>query len=135
MATRAEESMPTTQSPQEALEAVVREAVAPGADAADSGQYPRRALDALGAAGLLGLVSSAEAGGLGRGLGDAAAAVERAAQSCASTALVLTMHYCATAVIEATGDMATRRDIAAGRHVTTLAFSEVGSRSQFWVPL
>jgi alkylation response protein AidB-like acyl-CoA dehydrogenase len=127
--------MPTTLSPLEALETVVRESVAPGADAADAGQYPRRALDALGAAGLLGLTSATEMGGMGRGLGDAAAAVELVAQSCASTALVLTMHYCATAVIEAHGDPETRRAIAGGDHVTTLAFSEVGSRAQFWVPM
>jgi alkylation response protein AidB-like acyl-CoA dehydrogenase len=74
-------------------------------------------------------------GGLGGGFGEAVTTVEQIARSCASTGLVLTMHYCATAVIEAYGADAVRREIAAGRHLTTLAFSEVGSRSQFWAPL
>jgi alkylation response protein AidB-like acyl-CoA dehydrogenase len=61
--------------------------------------------------------------------------VERLAGACASTAMVTVMHYCATAVLEAHGPEHVRRDVAAGRHLTTLAFSEVGSRSQFWAPL
>ena len=36
------------------------------------------------------------------------------------------MHFAATAVLEAHGPEATRRAIAEGRHLTTLAFSEVG---------
>jgi len=32
------------------------------------------------------------------------------------------------------GSEETRRDIAAGRHLSTLAFSEAGSRSHFWAP-
>jgi alkylation response protein AidB-like acyl-CoA dehydrogenase len=127
--------MSITQSYEEALEGVVREAVEPNAADADAGRFPRPSLDALGRAGLLGLISSEEVGGAGRGFGEAAATVERVARSCASTALVLTMHYCATAVIEQHGDLETRRAIAAGRHLGTLAFSEVGSRSQFWAPM
>jgi alkylation response protein AidB-like acyl-CoA dehydrogenase len=45
------------------------------------------------------------------------------------------MHWSATAVIEAHGPEDVRRQIAAGRHLTTLAFSEAGSRSHFWAPL
>jgi alkylation response protein AidB-like acyl-CoA dehydrogenase len=45
------------------------------------------------------------------------------------------MHYCGTAVVEAHGPEGARRDIAAGRHLTTLAFSEKGSRSHFWAPV
>src|SRR5262245_23173568 len=127
--------MLTTQSYQEALDEVVREVITPDAGATDGGRFPRRALDALGGAGLLGLTSSAEVGGLAGGFRDAATVVERVARSCGSTALVLTMHYCATAVIEAHGDLETRRAIAAGRHLGALASSEVGSRSHFWVPL
>jgi alkylation response protein AidB-like acyl-CoA dehydrogenase len=119
----------------ETLEEVVREVIEPNAGEVDAGRFPRAGLDALGRAGLLGLISSPEVGGMGHGFGRAAATVERVAQSCASTALVLTMHYCATAVIDAYGDQETRRAIAAGRHLSTLAFSEAGSRSHFWVPL
>jgi alkylation response protein AidB-like acyl-CoA dehydrogenase len=49
--------------------------------------------------------------------------------------MVVCMHFCATAVIEAHGPLEVRKAIAAGKHLSTLAFSEVGSRSQFWVSL
>lgn len=45
------------------------------------------------------------------------------------------MHYAATAVIEAHGPRDVREAIAAGRHLSTLAFSEAGSRSHFWAPV
>jgi alkylation response protein AidB-like acyl-CoA dehydrogenase len=48
--------------------------------------------------------------------------------------MVVAMHYAGTAVIEKYGPEAARRDIAAGRHLSTLAFSEAGSRSNFWAP-
>jgi isovaleryl-CoA dehydrogenase len=38
-------------------------------------------------------------------------------------------------VVEAHGPEDVRRDVAEGRHLTTLAFSETGSRSHFWAPL
>jgi len=44
------------------------------------------------------------------------------------------MHYAGTVVIEAHGPVAVREAIARGEHVTTLAFSEKGSRSHFWAP-
>src|SRR5215470_6949952 len=101
----------------------------------DRGEFPSETLKALGDAGLLGLVSAAEVGGKARGLPAAAAVVERLARECGSTAMVVCMHYCATAVIEAHGPEDVRRAIAAGKHLTTLAFSEPGSRSQFWASL
>jgi alkylation response protein AidB-like acyl-CoA dehydrogenase len=123
------------QSYRDALEEVVRKAIEPGARDADGGRFPREGIEALGRGGLLGLISAPEVGGGGGGFREAAGSVERVARSCASTGLILTMHYCATALIEAHGDLETRRAIAAGRHLSTLAFSEVGSRSHFWVPL
>jgi alkylation response protein AidB-like acyl-CoA dehydrogenase len=60
--------------------------------------------------------------------------VERLARSCASTAMVVCMHYAASAVIEVHGPEVTRRAIAAGQAIATLAFSEAGSRSHFWAP-
>lgn len=99
------------------------------------GRFPRATVDALAEAGLLGLASAAEVGGRGEGMRAAATVVERLARVCASSAMVTLMHYCATAVVEAHGPEDVRREIAAGRHLTTLAFSEVGSRSQFWAPM
>lgn len=99
------------------------------------GRYPTEFMEACRSAGLLGLVSSKDVGGLGGGLRQAAQVVERVARECGSSAMVLTMHYCGSTVIEAHGALATRREVAAGRHVSTLAFSESGSRSHFWAPL
>lgn len=45
------------------------------------------------------------------------------------------MHYCATAILEKYGSVDVRKAVAAGRHLTTLAFSEAGSRSHFWAPV
>lgn len=105
------------------------------AAAVDGGAFPTATLDAMRAAGLLGLVSAEGVGGHGLGLPAAAFVVERLARACGSTAMVVCMHYCATAVIEQLGPADVRAQIAAGRHLSTLAFSEVGSRSHFWAPV
>ena len=119
----------------DALERVIDEVVAPSAMETDRhSTYPRAALDALADAGLLGLISSTDVGGGGQGLDTAAQVVERLAAACGSTAMVVLMHYSAVPVIEAHGPKDVREAIAAGRHLTTLAFSEAGSRSHFWAP-
>lgn len=119
-----------------ALAAVIDEVVLPSAAKVDQlGEFPGQAIEAMGDAGLLGLVSSAEVGGGGSGLPAATEVIERLAGACGSTAMVVLMHYAATAVIEAYGSREAREAIAAGGHLTTLAFSEAGSRSHFWVPL
>lgn len=118
------------------VETAINESVAPRAAETDrTGAFPRANLDALAKAGLLGLISPAELGGRGADLAAAAAVVERLAGSCGSTAMILLMHYSATALIEAHGSEEIRRAIAADTHLTTLAFSETGSRSHFWAPL
>lgn len=126
----------TSPSLPESIDTIATEIVAPAAAQIDrTGDFPAAAVAALGKAGLLGLTSSAEVGGRGRGLRDAALVVERLARECGSTAMVVCMHYTAVAVIEQHGPAAIRREIAAGRHLTTLALSEVGSRGQFWAPV
>ncbi len=118
-----------------ALAPVIADVVAPAAGEVDrTGAYPRAALDALGAAGLLGLVSGPEVGGRGEGLRAATAVVQALAEHCGSTAMVVMMHYCGTAVLEAHGPVEVREAIARGAYVTSLAFSETGSRSMFWAP-
>lgn len=117
------------------LEKIAVEVIRPVAAEIDqSGEFPRAAMDALSRSGLLGLISSQEVGGMGEGLRAAAMVIERVAQECASTAMVLCMHYAGTAVIEAHGPLSVRKAIAEGKHITTLAFSEKGSRSHFWAP-
>jgi alkylation response protein AidB-like acyl-CoA dehydrogenase len=49
--------------------------------------------------------------------------------------MVVTMHYSAVAALTAAGDKETLTAIAAGTHLSTLAFSETGSRAHFWAPL
>lgn len=118
------------------LDDVVKEVVAPHAREVDEqGRFPRESIAGLSERGLLGLVSSADVGGVGAGLPDACKVVEELAGACGSTAMVTMMHFVGTAVIEAHGPGSVRSDIAAGRHLTTLAFSEAGSRSHFWTPV
>ena len=63
-----------------ALEAVIATNIAPAAAEVDrTGAFPRAALDALGAAGVLGLLSATEVGGGGGTLADAAEVVEQIA--------------------------------------------------------
>ena len=120
----------------EALTAIVADVVTPAADEVDrAGSFPRASITALGESGLLGLVSSSEVGGGGQSLLGAVPVIEQLAAACGSTAMVVLMHYAATAIIEAHGPRDVREEIAAGRCLTTLAFSEVGSRSHFWAPM
>ncbi len=120
----------------EKLEPVVNDIIAPSAAEIDrTGAFPRAALEALGQAGLLGLVNAKDVGGWGEGHRAAAMVMKRIARECASTAMVLCMHYAAAAVIEAHGSRTLREAIATGKHVSSLAFSEAGSRSHFWAPV
>ncbi|WP_369138150.1 acyl-CoA dehydrogenase family protein [Modestobacter versicolor] len=115
---------------------VVAETIAPAAVAVDAnGTFPREGIEALARAGALGLLSSPDVGGAGGSLADVAQVVEQVATADGSTGMVLLMHYAATAVLEAHGPEDVRRSIARGEHLSTLAFSEAGSRSHFWAPL
>jgi alkylation response protein AidB-like acyl-CoA dehydrogenase len=119
----------------DALGPIVDKIVGPQAGEIDrEGRYPSDAMAALGDAGLLGLVSAKQVGGMGEGHRAATLVIEELARHCGSTAMVLLMHYAATGVIEAFGAEKVRTKIAAGHYVTTLAFSEAGSRSMFWLP-
>ena len=118
------------------LEKICTDVVAPDAATVDrQSAFPERGVNALAAAGLLGAVSAPEVGGLGLGFRGAATVVGRLAQECGSTAMVVCMHYCGTAVLEALGSRDVRQAAASGAHLSTLAFSEAGSRSHFWAPV
>lgn len=118
-----------------AAEAVAMVAREHAARVDQEASFPTATADAARKHGLLGLLSKKEVGGHGARLRDAAHVIERIARECGSSAMVMTMHYSGTAVIEAHGDLATRQAIAAGKHLSTLAFSEAGSRSHFWAPV
>lgn len=112
--------------------------LAPRAAAVDrQATFPTDSIAALGASGLLGLNVPQEHGGLGQGPRTAVAVIDALAQRCPSTAMVYLMHLCGiacyAAVPEKTGPLLGAA--AAGRHLSTLAFSEKGSRSHFWAPV
>ena len=128
--------MPSQESYRDALLRVIDEVVAPRATEVDvSGEFPREQVRALGAAGLLALTVPADLGGGGAGLREAAEVIRELGSVCGSTAMVVTMHYAAVGALTAAGDKETLTAIAAGDHLSTLAFSEKGSRSHFWAPL
>src|ERR1700722_712783 len=128
--------MSSQESYLDALGQVIDEVVAPGAAPVDAdGAFPRAQLDALAAAGILALTVSADYGGGGGGLREAAVVIRELGSVCGSTAMVLAMHYSAVAGLAAAGDKDTLMAIAAGTHLSTLAFSETGSRSHFWAPM
>ncbi|HEV7862140.1 MAG TPA: acyl-CoA dehydrogenase family protein [Acidimicrobiia bacterium] len=120
----------------DALERVITDIVAPRATTTDGqAAFPQVAVTALGEAGILGLTASPDVGGGGGGMREAAEVIERLAGTCGSTAMVVLMHYAATAAIDAHGPKDVRQAIASGGHLTSLAFSESGSRAQFWTPV
>ncbi len=126
----------TTDTRLDVLEDLIQQTVSPNALEVDQqGTFPRASIDALLAAGFGGLISATDVGGHGAGFAEASAAVRKLAAACGSTAMIYTMHLAATAAIETFGPEDVRRDIAAGRHLSTLAFSERGSRSQFWATM
>jgi alkylation response protein AidB-like acyl-CoA dehydrogenase len=131
-------------APETVLEATARartvadEVVAPLAERTDTGVWPEEALRALQGAGLGGLVVPLQYGGAGLGLRAVVGVCEALGSACASTALCFGMHQVAAAVLstKATERQAAEylRPIAAGEHLTTLALSEPGTGSQFWLP-
>jgi len=100
-------------------------------------RWPVETMQALGEAGLLGLQAPASLGGHGEGLSALVTACEALAQVCPSSALCFGMHCVGTAVIaaKATPYQQERylRPIARGQHITTLALSEKGTGSHFYL--
>ena len=103
------------------------------------GRFSTEAVEALGRAGLLGLMLPDKFGGSALGPRAFAAVTAAFAEADASVAMVYLMHVCAAATIAAAKPGAavaqTLKEIGAGRHLATLAFSEAGSRSHFWTPV
>jgi alkylation response protein AidB-like acyl-CoA dehydrogenase len=119
---------------------IASDTLARSAGDVDAGaRFPKEGLDAIAKAGLLGLTVPASFGGQERGMRAFAAITEELAAACGSTAIIYVMHVAATQAIASGGDLAGRdallRQIARGEHLTTLAFSERGSRSLFWAPV
>lgn len=120
-------------------EAITESIVLPNAERIDQqGQWPAENLRAFAQAGLTGLTAPTRLGGHGQGLLGLAALTEVIGRACASTAMCFGMHGVATAVIAAKStpyqDKRYLEPIAAGEHLTTLALSEAGSGSHFFIP-
>ena len=103
------------------------------------GRFSSEAIDALAAAGLLGMMVPADVGGAALGPRVLANVVTVLSEADASVAMVFVMHTLAALTIAAAPRTPALeqvlREIAAGRHLSTLAFSEAGSRSHFWAPV
>ena len=106
-----------------------------------TGRFPTEAINSLGDAGLLGLMLPVDVGGSGLGPRAFAAVTATLAESDASVAMIYLMHMMGSAAIAAARTAAADavkpmlNEIGAGRHLSTLAFSEAGSRSHFWAPI
>lgn len=116
--------------------------LAPSAGQNDKmGRFSTEAVESLGESRLLGLMLPADVGGSGLGPRTFAAVAATLAEADASVAMVYLMHILGTVTISAARPSAAQavkpilREIGAGRHLSTLAFSEAGSRSHFWAPV
>ena len=116
------------------------EVIAAEAQAVDAeGRFPRAGLDQLARAGLLGLGVPESLGGVGGGPVEFVEVVEQVAAACASTGMVYVMHVVGAQTLRAglaEGGGDRQREalaaMAAGSHLTTLAYSDRGSRGHFW---
>ena len=105
-----------------------------------AGQFSTQAVASLGDSGLLGLMLPADVGGSGLGPRTFAAVIATLAEADASVAMVYLMHVLGATVMSAARPGANQavtpilHEISVGRHLSTLAFSEAGSRSHFWAP-
>lgn len=119
---------------------IAQRVLAPAARQNDKeGRFSTEAVDSLGKAGLLALTLPTEFGGAGLGPRTFAAVLTTLAEADASVAMVYMMHICASATIAAARHTSAvaqiLKEIASGGHLSTLAFSETGSRSHFWAPV
>jgi alkylation response protein AidB-like acyl-CoA dehydrogenase len=119
---------------------IAREVALPAAaDVDGSARFPSESIEALSNEGFLGLCVSRQENGKGEGPRTFAAVVEELAAACGSTAMIYVMHVTSAQAIASSSTLEQRdavlREIADGKHLTTLAFSEKGSRSQFWAPV
>jgi len=119
---------------------IAEKTLAPAAAKNDKdGSFSKEAVAALGSGGLLGLVVPTDSGGAGLGPRAFAEVTATLAEADASVAMVYMMHVAGTmCLISGAKSPAAKTilgDIGRGKHLTTLAFSEKGSRSHFWAPI
>lgn len=100
--------------------------------------WPAKGLRALADAGLMGLHVPVRLGGHEQGLFALAVVAEEIGRACSSTAMCFGMHSVAAKVLATKATPYHEdhflRPIAEGRHITSLALSEPGTGSQFFLP-
>src|SRR6516164_2321812 len=116
--------------------------LAPSAGQNDkAGRFSTKAVHALGESGLLGLMLPVDVGGSGLGPRTFATVTATLGEADASVAMVYLMHILGAATIMSARPGTAKavapilQEVSAGRHLSTLAFSEAGSRSHFWTPM
>jgi isovaleryl-CoA dehydrogenase len=121
------------------VEQVVENDIAPNAERVDRDCiWPAHSMKGLAAAGLFGLQVPEKFGGHGQGLLALSLMTEAIGKACPSSALCFGMHCVGTAVIAAKATSYQQdtylRAIARGEHITTLALSESGTGTHFYLP-
>lgn len=122
----------------EHFERLSKTVVAENAAHTDQGNWPEKAMRAMQASGLAGLLVPEHLGGLGQGATALLKASNILARECGSTGLCFGMHCVGTAVIAANPKQEQAQQflsaIAKGEHITTLALSEPGTGAHFYLP-
>lgn len=120
------------------LDPVLATAADHAAEVDAEARFPDEAVKALRESGLLGLTLSPDVGGLGGGPQELVEVAGGLAGVCGSTAMIYLMHVSAAMPLAAApppGLPDCLGDMASGRALGSLAFSEAGSRSHFWAPV
>lgn len=120
---------------------LARDVLAPGAYERDkNAAFSTDVVAALGASGLLAISVPTAHGGPGLGPRTFADVIAALAEVDASVAMVYKMHICGVQCLVAFADKSADArqaiaEVVQGKHLSTLAFSEKGSRSHFWAPV
>jgi isovaleryl-CoA dehydrogenase len=127
-----------TASLAESVREVAREQIAPLASAVDRDRsFPESSIRALAECGAFGLLVPEASGGRGGGLATLVEACEAVGSACASSGMVFLMHSVTAATIAVGGGERAGEyleEMAAGRMLGTLAFSERGTGAHFYAP-
>jgi alkylation response protein AidB-like acyl-CoA dehydrogenase len=122
----------------ESVRELAGEQIAPRAAGVDRDRaFPDASVAALGERGALGLLVPEAHGGAGGGLTELVAASTAVGRACASSGMVFLMHSVTAATIVAGGGERAGvylEEMAAGRSLGTLAFSERGTGAHFYAP-
>lgn len=116
-----------------------KKSIAEGAASTDkNAAFPEHSIKALGEGGWLGLLVPEKFGGMEAGARRFVDTVLEVSFACASTGMIFVMHCCSVEVVknlmkDSVDKDAILRSMAQGKHLSTLACSERGSGSHFYI--